>query len=85
MTEMSESQDEADWYKYGNSDLDLLNNFYGQSKILPIRDGMSPCKYLEDLKVLANNVIIRNGNFLSGEDFEILKQKYAVYTVLYTA
>ena len=67
MTEILESEDEKDFVEYGKSNLDYLNNFLGCKKI-KYEKGKSAVEYLNELKVIDKNLIIKNGNFLTEEE-----------------
>ena len=75
MTELMESEEEAEWFnksEVAESGLDFYNVFLGNKKLLPEEEYDSAVKYLEGIKVLSKNVIIKNGNYLNNEDLEIL-------------
>ena len=75
MTELMESEEEFEWFNKKEDDeagLDFYNMFLGHKKLMPEKEYNSAAKYLEGIKVLNKNVIIKNGNYLNNEDFEIL-------------
>ena len=75
LAELMESEEEYQWFckKYGaESGLDFYNMFLGNKKLTPENEYASAVKYLEGIKVLNKNVIIKNGNYLNNEDLEVL-------------
>ena len=75
MTELMESEEEAQWFQKDEnteSGLDFYNMFLGHKKLIPEKEYKSSVKYLEGIKVLNKNVIIKNGNYLNNEELEIL-------------
>ena len=77
MTRLGESKDEMEWLEHGFSDIDLLHKFMGFRKITPYQKDVDPIKYLDDLKVLSNKVIVANANYVT--DLEKLAQSEVKY------
>jgi len=74
LTRFGESKDELEWLEHGFSDIDLLHKYMGMRKITPYEKGLSPVKYLDNLKVLGKKVIVANGGWLDDEELEKLSE-----------
>lgn len=82
-THLAESKAETEWLEKGYSDIDLIHKFVGWDKITPIKTGLDPVEYLEELgifQILGNNLILTHLNQLPEKSFEILA-KYNVNVV----
>ena len=71
--ELLESQEELNFLNGEFSYLEYYNKFLGNKKI-PYESGKSVVEYLNDLKVLKDNLIIANGNFLNSKELEVLAE-----------
>ena len=73
ISEILESQEEYEWVNEGFSYLNYYNEFIGNKKIT-YEKGFSPVEYLRNLKVLGENLIIQNGNFLNSGELKTLAE-----------
>ncbi|EKE02888.1 MAG: amidohydrolase [uncultured bacterium] len=82
-THLAESKAEIRWLEKGYSDIDLIHKFVGWDKVTPVKTGLNPVEYLEELgviEILGNNLILTHLNQLQESAFEKLA-KYNVNIV----
>lgn len=73
-TNLGESQEELDWLRTGEGDVNLFHKFIGFKNMAPNKKGLTPVEYLQELDAMRDNFIAVHVNQLYDEELKTLSK-----------
>lgn len=73
-TTLGESQEELDWLRTGEGDINLFHKFIGFKNMAPNKKGLTPVEYLQEFDAMRDNFIAVHVNQLYEEELKTLSK-----------